>query len=78
MPSIVTRKGRVTIPKPIRDHLAIAPGSQVVFEITPEGVVILRASKPGTELPGRFEKAVGMADIKMRTDEIMRLLRPDD
>ncbi|TGW07781.1 AbrB/MazE/SpoVT family DNA-binding domain-containing protein [Mesorhizobium sp. M2D.F.Ca.ET.145.01.1.1] len=30
----VTVKGQVTIPKPIRDHLGIAPGSEVVFVAT--------------------------------------------
>uniref|UniRef100_UPI0034A082C2 recombinase family protein n=1 Tax=Sabulicella glaciei TaxID=2984948 RepID=UPI0034A082C2 len=28
--------------------------------------------------PSRFERAVGMADTGMRTDEIMSMLRPDD
>jgi len=30
----VTTKGQVTIPKPIRDHLGIGPGSEVEFVAT--------------------------------------------
>ena len=32
MATKVTQKGQVTIPKPIRDHLGIGPGSKVEFK----------------------------------------------
>jgi AbrB family looped-hinge helix DNA binding protein len=31
MATTVTSKGQVTIPKPVRDHLGITPGSRVEF-----------------------------------------------
>ena len=33
MASRVTRKGQVTIPKRVREHLGIEPGSGVEFEL---------------------------------------------
>ena len=41
-PSRVSQKGQVTIPKPVRDHLGIGPGSAVEFDVTPAGDVVLR------------------------------------
>ncbi len=38
----VTEKGQVTIPKPIRDRLAIEPGSEVDFVVSDEGVMLVK------------------------------------
>ena len=38
----VTEKGQVTIPKPIRDRLAIEPGSEVDFVVSEEGVMLVK------------------------------------
>jgi AbrB family looped-hinge helix DNA binding protein len=38
----VTRKGQVTIPKPVRDRLGIKPGSKADFEIAEDGRTFLR------------------------------------
>ena len=44
MPSSkITSRGRVTIPKPIRDALGLAPGDRVGFRISTEGRVVLEA-----------------------------------
>jgi AbrB family looped-hinge helix DNA binding protein len=37
-----TRKGQVTIPKPVRDRLGIDPGSKVDFEVAEDGRAYLR------------------------------------
>jgi AbrB family looped-hinge helix DNA binding protein len=49
----VTSKGQVTIPKPIRDHLGIKPGSEVEF-VEEAGVVRLVA---GAEVPDADERS---------------------
>jgi len=77
----VTVKGQVTIPKPVRDHLGLMPGSEVEFSIDPDGRVVLRKAAPGKP-PGtdRFDRLVGCGTELpgMSTEEIMRLMRDDD
>ena len=70
----VNGKGQVTIPKPIRDHLGIGPGSRVDFRLTADGGIMLeKANEP--QQPSRFAKARGSAGPGMTTDELMVLLR---
>jgi AbrB family looped-hinge helix DNA binding protein len=38
----ITTKGQVTIPKRLRDHLGLKPGSSVEFELAADGRVFLR------------------------------------
>ena len=73
MATTVTRKGQVTIPKPVRDYLGIQPGTQVDFRRTDDGVVIEKVDGPRP--PSRFAKARGSAGPGMTTDELMALLR---
>jgi antitoxin PrlF len=76
MATTVTSKGQVTIPKPVRDHLGIAPGSRVEFRCTADGsVVIEKADSPRN--PGRFAELVGIAGPGLTTDEIMAITRGD-
>ena len=79
MPTHVTSKGQVTIPKKIRDFLGIKPGSAVNFELRETGDVVLRA---GASLPpeksSRFAKLRGTATVKMSTEEILALTRDED
>jgi antitoxin PrlF len=71
----VTRKGQVTIPKPVRDHLGINPGSKVDFEVGDDGRAFLRlVGKPAVK-PSRFERMQGTATSGLTTDEIMALTR---
>jgi len=41
----LTSRGRVTIPKEIREHLGLNPGDQVGF-VLKDGEVLLRSAKP--------------------------------
>jgi AbrB family looped-hinge helix DNA binding protein len=41
MGTMMTRKGQVTIPKPVRDRLGIVAGNEVRFELTARGDVVL-------------------------------------
>ena len=77
MATTVTRKGQVTIPKPVRDHLGIGPGSQIAFRRAADGCIIIEKAD-GTQQPSRFAKVIGSAGPGPSTDEIMALLRGDD
>ena len=74
MSTKVTRKGQVTIPKPVRDHLGIGPGSQVDFRRTADGGISIEKDD-GRREPSRFAKARGSAGQGLTTDELMALLR---
>jgi AbrB family looped-hinge helix DNA binding protein len=74
MATTVTRKGQVTIPKPVRDHLGIGPGSQVVFRRADDGSIVVEKAD-GTRQPSRFAELVGVAGAGLSTDEIMALTR---
>lgn len=78
MPTTLTSKGQVTIPKRIRDALNMAPGCLVDFALNQEGDVVLQKvdtrSSQKTK-PDRFAAARGKADIKWRTDDLMAMLR---
>jgi antitoxin PrlF len=74
MPTTVTSKGQVTIPKPVRDHLGIRPGSEVSFRLAEDGSIVLEKAD-GTRQPSRFAKLVGIAGPGPTTDELMEMLR---
>jgi AbrB family looped-hinge helix DNA binding protein len=79
MANTMTVKGQVTIPKRVRDALQLSPGDGVEFQVNEQGqVVVSRAAPVAARDPDRFERALGTAQIKWRTDELMALLRPDD
>lgn len=80
MPTTLTTKGQVTIPKHIRDALQLHPGSAVEFAVNAAGEVVLRAAEltRARRSKDRFEAARGSATVKWRTDDLMRLLRPGD
>jgi AbrB family looped-hinge helix DNA binding protein len=74
MPTTVTSKGQVTIPKPVRDYLGIEPGSEVSFRRADDGSIVIERAD-GTRPPSRFAKLVGSAGTGPTTDELMELLR---
>jgi AbrB family looped-hinge helix DNA binding protein len=77
MPTTVTRKGQVTIPKLVRKSLDIHPGTKVEFEINSQGDAILRKVRPAEVRPDRFDRAIGSAEIQLGcpTDEYMEMIR---
>jgi antitoxin PrlF len=75
MATKVTSKGQVTIPKPVRDHLGIVPGSRVTFRSAADGSIVVEKADTTEREPSRFSKARGSAGPGMTTDELMALLR---
>lgn len=78
MASTVTSKGQVTIPKPVRDHLGIAPGSQVAFRRAADGSIVIERADTASRPQSRIASLRGHAGRGKSTDEIMALLRGDD
>ena len=72
----ITSKGQVTIPKPMRDHLGLEPGSSVEFELGEDGRVFLVARQPPPK--SKFARLRGSARSSMTTDEIMALTRGEN
>jgi antitoxin PrlF len=71
----LTRKGQVTIPKRLRDHLGLKPGAKVDFEVAADGrVVVLPASKRTKSVFARL-RGSAKGKGKLSTDEIMALTR---
>jgi antitoxin PrlF len=76
MPTTVTSKGQVTVPKTIRDYLGLKAGSAVTFERLDSGEIVLRPAKTKGKLrKSIFAKLRGRATVRMKTDEIMALTR---
>jgi AbrB family looped-hinge helix DNA binding protein len=83
MPTTMTIKGQVTIPKQVRQSLGLTPGDSVEFAVNPAGQIVVH--KAGSPAPSqavdgkrdRFAAARGKAQVKWRTDELMALLRAD-
>ena len=74
MTTTVTAKGQVTIPKPVRDLLGIAPGSKVDFRRVADGSVVLVRADDQRPV-SRFAKLRGNAGKGLDTDAIMALTR---
>ena len=67
MKSTLTSKGQATIPREIRDHLKLKPGSKLKFFIHPDGSVVLLPILPASSLRGFLPyagKPVSIAEMK--------------
>jgi AbrB family looped-hinge helix DNA binding protein len=71
----MTSQGRVTVPKWVRDVLGVGPGSELAFELTPKGDIVLRAGALKRNTSSVFTKLRGCATVKMRADEILTMTR---
>ena len=78
----LTSKGQVTIPKRIRDALHLLPGAAVEFSVNADGEVVLHPPHLSKSRRGarkdRFDSVRGRADVRWRTDDLMKLLRAED
>ena len=82
MATTLTSKGQVTIPKRIRDAMQLLPGASVEFSVNAAGEVVLHPARPARRARApardRFDAVRGRADVRWRTDELMKLLRAED
>lgn len=77
MSTTVTTKGQVTIPKAVRDHLGIKPGSKVDFMRIDDGRIVL-APRDGKKPVSRFAALRGHAGEGLDTEAIMALTRSEE
>lgn len=76
----LTSKGRVTIPKRVRDALRWQSGAVVEFSVNASGEVVLRQrhlTDHGNACKDRFEAVRDSADVRWRNDDLMKLLRAE-
>ena len=79
--STITSKGQITLPKPLRERLGLAPGAQVDFVVNASGEVVLKpAKKPLAKAAQAYRAALisvsGSADRRFAsTDEFMQFVR---
>ena len=56
MQATITTKGRVTLPKPIRDQLRLGPGDKIDFVLEGGGLRVTPVTAPVTRLKGFVPK----------------------
>lgn len=80
MATTLTLKGKITIPKHIRDALGLKPGCMLNFAVNRDGEVVLQKADHFRCVAGtsdRFEATRGKADVEWRTHDLMALLRDE-
>ena len=75
----VSSKGRITIPKKIRDRLGLKPGMVVEVFLNKDGQIVISSAETKVEAnQARFDMARGKADIRFKTEDLMMLLRGEN
>ena len=79
MPTRITVKGQVTIPKRIRELLQLSPGEWVEFEVNTRGEILVRkaqelAARSARRRPRPVHPRVE-AQMRRRAAELLALLR---
>jgi antitoxin PrlF len=58
--STLTAKGQTTVPQLIRDALSVAPGAKLLWNLMPDGTIIVRAkNKSILDLAGMLKAPKG-------------------
>ncbi len=71
----ITTKGQVTIPQEIREKYGLWPQTEVEFVDQGNRLVIRKARGSSTRGRQVVDRLRGRSDVKMSTDEIMKLTR---
>jgi AbrB family looped-hinge helix DNA binding protein len=67
----VTSKGQVTIPQELRRKYQIDAHAEVDF-VEEDGKIVVRVARKS---PSPFRKLLGKGDVRMSTEEILRMTR---
>ena len=74
---LVTAKGQVTIPRPIREKLGLTPHCEVEF-LEQGDRIYIRKAQPTPQSAPSLRALRGCATVPMTTDAIMALSRGDE
>ena len=78
MPTRITIRGQVTVPKPVREALLLSPGDAVEFQVNGNGEAVLRKAPPASPADGRAARGDNPgadAQMQRRAEELLALLR---
>ncbi len=72
---MITSKGQVTIPGPIRKKMGFFPHTHVAFHVRGTQVILVKETKKSTRGGELVRRLQGTATSGMSTEDIMRLTR---
>jgi antitoxin PrlF len=80
MAAKITSKGRVTIPRKVREALLLSPGDGVEFELNDSGDFVLRKAQAAgpaaaARRRARLQRPRVAAQVRRRAAELLALLR---
>ena len=73
MKAIISEKGQVTIPKPLRERLGLRPGETLDFDDEEGRLVAVKASERDP-----VGEVYGILELKKSTDDFVAEMRGDD
>ncbi len=68
--SVISERGQITLPKELRDHLGLKPGTVVAFVPSDQGILIKRSSSSSS-----LREVFGVVKDKIPTDDYLRQIR---
>jgi AbrB family looped-hinge helix DNA binding protein len=76
----ITRKGQVTLPKSIREHLGVSQGEAVRFEIDEDGQVVVKtqARKEAKLIRAGILQRIRQANEKAAPHMDLRGMKPEE
>lgn len=73
----ITRKGQVTLPKPVRERIGVNPGDEVEFRLSESGEVVIEKATGAAPI-GHFARWRGFFGPGPSTEEILAMTRGED
>jgi antitoxin PrlF len=69
--STLTIKGQTTVPQPIRDALRVEPGTKLLWNLMPDGTIIVRAkNKSILDLAGMLKAPKALKGKKVSIESM--------
>jgi AbrB family looped-hinge helix DNA binding protein len=68
--SIITTKGRTTIPAQVRDQLGLREGTRLIWHLTPDGSLVVRAKTGSLRDMAGLLKSKGGKGSKVSIDDM--------